>query len=357
MVQRVAEKLRCPEVDIDTTASIMSIGIDSIAMIGLAADLAELLGRDVDAEIIWEHGSIAALARNLARDDAAADTPSPAEPMKARERMTTGEGPLRLLRNGSGLAPAVALGNLKMATLIKEGLDPQVPVCLIQLDDLFRPPFRIRPVPEMAADFAEQLAQAFPTGPLTLVGYSFGGVVAFDLACQLRSRGREVRLMLLEPARFRREGLKVRIGRHLRVAGELSWTGRVRHVWTKGWGLCTRASTRLSRSARGVLLRRQLDAKGGSGVALTPRDERNLYWEGIVTSLRGYRPTKFTGAAVLAGRPSWLGEWLRTWDRLVEQELELIPLEDAKDHLGVLESGSTTAWIDAVKRWHDGSAN
>jgi len=203
---------------------------------------------------------------------------------------------------------------------------------------------------DIGQDVLDQLAV-----PLTLVGYSFGGVVAFDLACQLRTRGREVRLVLLEPAPFRRDRWGKKLGRHLRAAGELTWPGRVRYVWTKGLGLCWRASTGLTQRVRRVLPRHELEVEieSHSEPGPEPRDGRKVYKDGLVSSLRGYQPPRFTGEAVLAGRPSWLGESRRTWARLVERELDVIPL-DASDHLAIMETGDTTAWLDAIKRRHEG---
>jgi thioesterase domain-containing protein len=52
-------------------------------------------------------------------------------------------------------------------------------------------------VPAMAAAYAAAVEAAAPTGPVLLGGWSFGGVVAFEMARQLRARGREVPLVAL----------------------------------------------------------------------------------------------------------------------------------------------------------------
>jgi amino acid adenylation domain-containing protein len=53
----------------------------------------------------------------------------------------------------------------------------------------------------MAKDYAERLQAAYPTGPYNLIGWSFGGVVAHELAIELRRRGSAVRrLVLLDAA-------------------------------------------------------------------------------------------------------------------------------------------------------------
>ena len=52
-------------------------------------------------------------------------------------------------------------------------------------------------VPAMAAEYVAAVEVAAPSGPVLLGGWSFGGVVAFEMARQLRDRGREVPLVVL----------------------------------------------------------------------------------------------------------------------------------------------------------------
>ena len=52
-------------------------------------------------------------------------------------------------------------------------------------------------IPAMAAEYAAAVESAAPNGPVLLGGWSFGGVVAFEMGRQLRARGREVPLVAL----------------------------------------------------------------------------------------------------------------------------------------------------------------
>jgi thioesterase domain-containing protein len=52
-------------------------------------------------------------------------------------------------------------------------------------------------VPEMAARYLTAIRDVQPQGPYALAGYSLGGVVAFEMAHQLRARGEEVSLLAL----------------------------------------------------------------------------------------------------------------------------------------------------------------
>ncbi|AWG22183.1 hypothetical protein FFWV33_12000 [Flavobacterium faecale] len=50
-------------------------------------------------------------------------------------------------------------------------------------------------VEEMAAKYIEYVVEINPTGPYALSGFSFGGIVAFEMARQLESQGKEVSLI------------------------------------------------------------------------------------------------------------------------------------------------------------------
>jgi acetoacetyl-CoA synthetase len=50
-------------------------------------------------------------------------------------------------------------------------------------------------VEEMADDYLEHLRRLQPSGPYTLIGYSFGGLVAFEMACRLREAHDEVEFL------------------------------------------------------------------------------------------------------------------------------------------------------------------
>ena len=52
-------------------------------------------------------------------------------------------------------------------------------------------------IEEMAAFYIEQIQRLQPTGPYDLAGYSFGGFVAYEMACQLRDQGHQVGLLAM----------------------------------------------------------------------------------------------------------------------------------------------------------------
>ena len=52
-------------------------------------------------------------------------------------------------------------------------------------------------IPEMAAHYVKEIREFQPRAPYLIGGRSLGGIIAFEMACQLRSQGQEVGLLAL----------------------------------------------------------------------------------------------------------------------------------------------------------------
>ena len=81
---------------------------------------------------------------------------------------------------------------------------------------------------DMAAEYVRTMRGVQPDGPYLISGVSFGGLVAFEMARQLRAAGCEVGLLaLLDVYAFGCEKLRPI---HLRVAaGTADWIRRIRY--------------------------------------------------------------------------------------------------------------------------------
>jgi thioesterase domain-containing protein/aryl carrier-like protein len=62
-------------------------------------------------------------------------------------------------------------------------------------------------VSEMAADYVVQIRAVQPTGPYRLIGWSFGGIPAHEMAVQLRAGGDEVALVIMDTYPAARDAL------------------------------------------------------------------------------------------------------------------------------------------------------
>jgi oxalate---CoA ligase len=81
--------------------------------------------------------------------------------------------------------------------ILARHLSPDQPFYGVQsqgLDDKLPPHTRVE---EMAAHYLQEIRAVQPEGPYYLGGFSFGGYVAYETACQLHAQGSEVALLAL----------------------------------------------------------------------------------------------------------------------------------------------------------------
>lgn len=158
---------------------------------------------------------------------------------------------------------------------------------------------RHRSIEEVAADAVAELRRAQPSGPYSLMGYSFGGLVAHAAAVALRSAGEDVPYLGLldvrppEGALSRRE-LAIR-----------RWTARLQTV--------------RSGQVLGALRRRLRATDPAPTAASTEADAEQRFFVGSEAVCDAYRPQRFDGAAtyyLAEGSRSTVLPTLRAWRRV-----------------------------------------
>ncbi|KOV67057.1 hypothetical protein ADL00_16670 [Streptomyces sp. AS58] len=181
LCQLFAEVLGVPRVGVDD--NFFDLGGHSL----LAATLAGRIRTELDVELglglLFEHPTVSGLAARL---DGGGER---------------GLGVLLPIRTKGSLAPlfcvAPIAGLAWCYTGLLRHLDPERPIYGMQS----RLPAPGRPLPgsltEVAADHLEQIRSVQPTGPYHLLGWSYGGLVAHELAVRLRHEGAPVGLLAL----------------------------------------------------------------------------------------------------------------------------------------------------------------
>lgn len=101
-----------------------------------------------------------------------------------------GHKPTLYVVHGSGLTVLVFH---TLATL----LDPDQPVYGLQARGLNGIDQPFDNMEEIAAYYVAEILEQNPLGPYSLAGYSFGGIVAFEMAKQLKEKGREVNMLAI----------------------------------------------------------------------------------------------------------------------------------------------------------------
>jgi amino acid adenylation domain-containing protein len=125
-------------------------------------------------------------------------------------------------------------GNILSFRSLAQYLDPAQPVYCIQSKGLDGKQSPLTNVAKMAAHYLNELRQVQPEGPYLLGGFSFGGIVAFELARQLIAAGQEVLLLAMfdTSARINKEGYSTaeRVRLHFENLRALSIKGKLEYL-------------------------------------------------------------------------------------------------------------------------------
>jgi thioesterase domain-containing protein len=87
--------------------------------------------------------------------------------------------------------------NVMVFNSITKNMDIDQPVFGLQPKGLNEKEEPDTTIPEIAAYYIKGIITQNPDGPYCLAGYSFGGIVAFEMARQLQTAGRDVRLLAM----------------------------------------------------------------------------------------------------------------------------------------------------------------
>ena len=165
-----------PELD----DNFFALGGHSLMAIRLVAELEARLGAPVAAATLFQHGTIRTLAQAIFDSDVITKW-SHLVPI----RPDGTEAPL-ILVHGIG-------GEVLSFRALVEHLDSRRPVYGLRARTDARP----TSVEQVAADYILDLVHYLPHGPYCLAGYSGGGVIAFEIAQQLRAAGHGVQALIM----------------------------------------------------------------------------------------------------------------------------------------------------------------
>lgn len=205
MEQRLAtlftELLDVPTVSAED--GFFELGGNSLLATRLVARIRAELGAEVAIRALFDHPTVAELARRLTADPGAAgDSGSLGEPDTAGATL-----PLDVLvglRTSGGdsaaaplfcVHPAVSLSWCYAGLLAH--LDSSVPVYGLQARGIARAEPLPSSVAEAAEDYVAELRRVQPRGPYHLLGWSLGGLIAHAMAVTLRAQGEEVALLAM----------------------------------------------------------------------------------------------------------------------------------------------------------------
>lgn len=313
---------------IGVDSDFFALGGDSLAAAEIMARLEYETGNFLPMSVLAGSPTVAGLA------DALRTGSSPAPSSLAVLRSDGGRAPLVLVHGNTGNA-------LHYVNLVRR-LDLDRPIWALEYlssNDLS--------IEGIAAAHAATLLSARGTGPYLLAGFCYGGIVAHELARQLRARGDEVQLLALlgiTPLEFPSLVAPQAHDRWDRMHGPMrSFVSRTRYHVERAWTLpareradylTTRAANLLARATR---LRR------------TDATSHSVY-DAIQVALTAHRPARYPGAAVVVlhqeDTATYTEDPLRDWAKLADNiDLVILP---GRDH-AMLEEPGVARLADIVR--------
>jgi thioesterase domain-containing protein/acyl carrier protein len=165
-------------------SNFFALGGHSLSAMTLLIRIQEEFGRELPLPLLIHGASIESVA-NMLRGPHAPSRPSSLVPLKP-------EGTRRPFFCVHPIA-----GNLIAYTEIAQRLAVEQPFYGLQSRGVSGEQPPLTRIEEMAATYLEEVKALQPEGPYLLGGWSFGGVVAFEMASRLRTQGQQVSLLVL----------------------------------------------------------------------------------------------------------------------------------------------------------------
>jgi len=290
-----------------------ALGGHSLGAVAVAVSIQKELGRMMPLATLFQYPTIEQLAANLREVPAAA---SGLSPMVVIQRGSEQVAPLFCLP-GAG-------GHCVNFRAMAQHLDADRGVIgfnLRGLDGRGKPHTRVE---DMAVEFLELARGVRPHGPYHLVGYSFGGWVALEMARLLRQQGEEVGALILVDSWGKNYPQVFHASHRLRVHAHnllhLRFDEKIRYVRGRLQNVRRRGSHFWQRFRRDYLRVKP------STMPAVIEDVKEATWR----AMQGYVPQPYSGPVTLFRAdvtPSWPGssfaDPLNGWGEVITGGLEV----------------------------------
>jgi amino acid adenylation domain-containing protein len=289
-----AEVLDLPSVSVD--ANFFDLGGDSLRGVHLIARVEEAFELEAPPRWLVEAPTVAGVAARVRQlRDARPAAPVPAAVAEAASplvaiRRSGSKRPFFLVAGGAG-----ADSELLVYASLAPYLDADQPFFGLPVKHLGGPGASFT-VEELAGRLLEEVTGRQPSGPYLLGGECIGGIVAFEMAQQLRARGQDVALLALLDTVTRYSPPP--------SAGSLSW-----------------AINRF----RGVVFRARVASAGTPLVARRhERRGRRTMYRRYLSAVAAYRPAPYDGPIDVVVNSRWHGKHATLgWDALARGRLRV----------------------------------
>jgi amino acid adenylation domain-containing protein len=337
---------------VEVQADFFDLGGHSLLAVRLLAEVEKAFGRHLPLSTLFESPTLEGLAQAL-REDPEKHQWSPLVTMRPEGCRS----PLFLV-HGIG-------GDCLTLYQIVRRLSPDRPVYGFEAQGIDGRGEPLGSIEEIAASYVAELEARCPEGPVALLGYSSGGLIAFEMARQLRAHGRHrVHLGLLDRpvSEFERLPADPRLGsafavnRLLTLARTAKWLLlRTSHETRARWcaDVLGRARHRLARLCH---LSGQAQYRGEPFFAYwnpPPPPERHAMMLRHFEATRAYLPGPYAGDITVfrTAKTTWLAGFRRDlgWRPFVSGDVNSVLLPG--NHATMFEPPHLEALVAAVEEW------
>lgn len=210
---------------VSATDNFFELGGNSLLAASLFAEIEQLWGWELPVSVLFEAPTLEQLATILQAQT---------KPQEVRS--------LVKIQAGRAKPPLFCLhtrtGHIFEYYGLAKYLDPDQPVYGLQAPLVDGKPLQ-QPLEQMAADYIQAIQSIQPNGPYFLCGYSFGGLLAYEIARQLAAKNQSIALLVLADTYntaqtwFRPIPVPARIVRHLRNLQSLTTKRRLAYLRNK----------------------------------------------------------------------------------------------------------------------------
>ncbi len=159
------------------------LGGHSLIAVQVMARLEKVTGKRLPLAALFTHPTVAALALLVQRDGSKAITWNSLVPIKPKGT----KAPLYIV-HGAGM-------NVLLFNALARNMDADQPVYGLQARGLNGVDDPLDRIEDMAAHYLAAIRAQNPEGPYALAGFSFGGLIAFEMARQLLAMGKRVQFL------------------------------------------------------------------------------------------------------------------------------------------------------------------
>jgi aspartate racemase len=313
---------------------IFDLGVDSVLAAELFARIEKTVGRKLPPGPLFQAPTIEALAALLRRGETERKWTS----LVAIQAQGS-KPPLFCVHGGAG---TVLLFNS-----LARHLAPERPVYGLQARGLYGRDLPHTNVEEMAAHYIKEMRSVQPKGPYLIGGWCFGGVVAYEIAQQLKSVGEQVDLLVMFNAPSGPEHYAIKPGsgpispappwrrrlqKHWRDWSNVAATEKVSYITRRIRGKLQRSYRAVYRHCRGVARRTLCRFYIALRLPL-PDEIRNYYFLYINTMAEcRYRPQLYSGNMLIFRDQGPYKDETLGWDRFVTGEIECYEVPVSVNH-------------------------